>query len=374
VKNLVFDASFCGLLSVALQAYAAPSRAQSYVIDPRPTWTVQGTAPDGVPVFGRVAGATRLGDGAIVVADGSANALRFFDALGRVTRTVGRRGEGPGEFRQLGWVRQCAHDSLFAFDIFPRRISVFSASGRFVRQFLAPGVPDRVACSRHGKLAILGGGRGAQPPEGVTLWRRKGPLSIADTRGILTRELGDVLASEIARAPNGGWLPRLGGPRANIAVARDRVVVCPTDSDAVAVYSLTGVRRRSIPLRVPPRAPSRRDLERLADAEVALAPPGELRDTVRQRLLRLPAPARLPVCSNVLTDPDENVWVVLSVFGDSVTTLRVFGRDDRVLGDVSIPAALEIHEIGSDYLLASGETPEGEPWVRMYRVRRSPAR
>ena len=373
MKNLVFDASFCGLLSVALQAYAAPSRAQSYVIDPRPTRTVQGTAPDGVPVFGRVAGATRLGDGAIVVADGSANALRFFDAFGRVTRTVGRRGEGPGEFRQLGWVRQCAHDSLFAFDIFPRRISVFSASGRFVRQFLAPGMPDQVACSRHGTLAILGG-RGAQPPEGVTLWRRKRPLSIADTRGILTRELGDVLASEIARAPNGGWLPRLGGPRASIAVARDRVVVCPTDSDAVAAYSLTGVRRRSVPLRVPPRAPSRRDLERLADAEVALAPPGELRDTVRQRLLRLPAPARLPVCSNILTDPDDNLWVVLSVLGDSVTTLRVFGRDDRVLGDVSIPAALEIHEIGSDYLLASGETPEGEPWVRMYRVRRTPAR
>jgi hypothetical protein len=66
--------------------------------------------------------------------------------------------------------------------------------------------------------------------------------------------------------------------------------------------------------------------------------------------------------------------VVLSVLGDSVTTLRVFGRDDRVLGDVSIPAALEIHEIGSDYLLASGETPEGEPWVRMYRVRRTATR
>jgi hypothetical protein len=36
--------------------------------------------------------------------------------------------------------------------------------------------------------------------------------------------------------------------------------------------------------------------------------------------------------------------------------------------------ALSVREIGSDYLLASGETPEGEPWVRMYRVRRSPAR
>jgi len=95
---------------------------------------------------------------------------------------------------------------------------------------------------------------------------------------------------------------------------------------------------------------------------------------IAERLLRLPAPARLPVCSNILTDPDDNVWVVLSFPGDSVTTLRVFGRDDRVLGDVSIPAALEIHEIGSDYLLASGESADGEPWVRMYRVRRAAAR
>ncbi|MCX6027426.1 MAG: hypothetical protein NTY23_14415 [Chloroflexi bacterium] len=80
------------------------------------------------------------------------------------------------------------------------------------------------------------------------------------------------------------------------------------------------------------------------------------------------------MCSNILTDPDDNLWVVLSVLGDSVTTLRVFGPDDRVLGDVSIPAPLDIHEIGSDYLLASGESADGEPWVRMYRVRRTPAR
>lgn len=73
-------------------------------------------------------------------------------------------------------------------------------------------------------------------------------------------------------------------------------------------------------------------------------------------------------------DPDGNVWVVLSLLGDSATTLRVFARDGRVVGDVAIPAELDVLEIGSDYLLASGEDAEGEAWVRMHRVRRTRAR
>jgi hypothetical protein len=113
-------------------------------------------------------------------------------------------------------------------------------------------------------------------------------------------------------------------------------------------------------------------VEKFADEFVAAMPPA-LRARFRERFMRIPVTEHLPPCSGVLVDPDDNVWVVLSVLGDSLTTLRVFGRDDRVLGDVSIPAALEIHEIGSDYLLASGESADGEPWVRVYRVRRTAA-
>src|SRR5690606_16795253 len=50
----------------------------------------------------RVVGARRLGDGRIVVANSGTHELRFYDAQGRHLRSVGREGEGPGEFRGLG--------------------------------------------------------------------------------------------------------------------------------------------------------------------------------------------------------------------------------------------------------------------------------
>jgi len=363
---------FAGIVPVLLLGSVHRSAAQSIVVDAQPLRTIEGATHDRTPVFGVVVGATRLQDGTIVVGDASGNDLKFFDAQGRLARAVGRQGQGPGEFQLLGWVKQCMQDSLFAFDVFPRRVSVFSASGRFARHFQTPGMPSQVACSRYGALAVLSNPRG-QPPEGVTRWRFTAPLSIADARGTVTQDLGDVPAGEIAQVGQ-GWFPPPGGSHASIAVARRRVLVCPTDSGAVGVYSLTGARLSSIPLRVPPRVPSRRDLERSTDALLVYMPAGASRDTMRQRLLRLPTPTQLPPCSKILVDPYDNMWVVLSAPWDSVTMLRVFGPDDRFLGDVSIPAALEVHEIGTDYLLGSGETLEGEPWIRMYRVRRSPAR
>jgi hypothetical protein len=343
-------------------------------VDPEPIQVVEGSTPDGVPLLGVVAGATRLADGTIVVGDASGTALKFFDVEGRLTRTVGRQGEAPGEFQYLGWVKRCARDSLFVFDVFPRRISVFSASGGFVRRFDLPGMPGLVACSEHGVVAFLKGDQPMQPPEGVELWQQTAPLAVADTRGTVTRELGRVLAGEIGWSGS-GWGLRPAGLAPSIAVARDRVFACPTETGAVAAYGLDGARPRSIALRVPRRAVMPRDLERWVDAHLPIGPGGvAFQRTWRQRLLRIPAPEHLPPCSGILADPDDNVWVVLSVLGDSVTTLRVFGRDDRVLGDVTVPAALKVLEIGSDYLLASGESADGEPWVRVYRVRRTASR
>ena len=372
MKTVRFRGRAAWCVSVLLLAAATPAQSQSIAVDPQPVRTLAGATRDGAPVFGVVAGATRLRDGTIVIGDQSANALKFFDGQGRLTATVGRQGEGPGEFRMLGWVKPCRPDSLFVFDVFPRRISVFSASGHFVRQFQVPAMPAQVACSREGVFAALSG-QATQPPEGVDRWHATAPLLIVDAMGVVTHQLGSVPAYEIAQVGR-GWFPPPGGSHASIAVTRRRVLVCPLDSGAVGAFSLAGARLGSIPLRVPPHPPSRGDLERATDALLAYMPAGDVRDTMRQRLLRLPPPANALPCNDILTDPADNLWVVLSAPGDSVTTLRVFGPDDRVLGDVSVPAALEVYEIGSDYLLASGETPEGEPWVRMYRVRRSPAR
>ena len=74
---------------------------------PGKAWTLSASplleiGPAGGPeyVFSRIASATRLRDGRIVVAERAALQLRFFSATGRHLRTVGAKGQGPGEFSE----------------------------------------------------------------------------------------------------------------------------------------------------------------------------------------------------------------------------------------------------------------------------------
>ena len=54
-----------------------------------------------------VEGAIRLSDGTVVVGDRGAAAVKYFDGSGRLVRTSGRQGQGPGEFQYLAWLQPC---------------------------------------------------------------------------------------------------------------------------------------------------------------------------------------------------------------------------------------------------------------------------
>lgn len=82
-------------------------------------------------LFGAVMGAVRLSDGTVVVADMQAFALRMFAPDGTHLRTVGGRGDGPGEFATVMGLRRLPGDSLFVVDR-GTRWSLFDPGGTFV--------------------------------------------------------------------------------------------------------------------------------------------------------------------------------------------------------------------------------------------------
>ena len=58
--------------------------------------------------------------------------LRLYDSTGKRIATVGRRGDGPGEFQRplrFGWIA----DTLWVYDSSHQRFSLFTADGRLVR-------------------------------------------------------------------------------------------------------------------------------------------------------------------------------------------------------------------------------------------------
>lgn len=80
-----------------------------------------------------VTGARRLSDGRVVVALARDHQLRWYGADGMYIRASGRQGEGPGEFRQPFTLHRARGDTIFAGDIRPFRLLVFTPDGDWVR-------------------------------------------------------------------------------------------------------------------------------------------------------------------------------------------------------------------------------------------------
>lgn len=98
-----------------------------------PTFRVGQDESDEATWFSTIRGVRRLSDGAVVVVDRTSAEIRIFDADGRHVRSMGRRGEGPAEFRSAWKLWALPGDTLWAGDYRPWRFNVFTREGEWMR-------------------------------------------------------------------------------------------------------------------------------------------------------------------------------------------------------------------------------------------------
>jgi len=94
------------------------------------------TEGDGADVFASISAIEVDPSGNIYVLDRQANELRIFDASGRHVRSVGRSGEGPGEYSAANGLAWLADDTLVIVDQRGNRYSLLSLDGEYVRSVL----------------------------------------------------------------------------------------------------------------------------------------------------------------------------------------------------------------------------------------------
>jgi hypothetical protein len=102
-----------------------------------PAWTATliariGSLDGGPEEFGRIRSLAADAAGNVYVADNLAHEIRVFDPEGRHLRTIGRTGEGPGEFRDLYSLAWLEGD-IAAMDPRNARISVLNETGDWIR-------------------------------------------------------------------------------------------------------------------------------------------------------------------------------------------------------------------------------------------------
>jgi len=336
----------------------------------------------------QVAGAVRLADGTLVIANGGSRQILRYDSTGTFLGATGREGSGPGEFRALSWIGRLRGDSLATWDRGVNRVTIFTPTGTYSRDY-KPTLPansidldltslhakgllagDRIVLTRGASFASADGTAGVQR-QPATAW-------ILDSAGKAITSLGPFPGEAIFLAPGKtpGSITRTPiplGAATIFAVGSEMVHVVDTDVFAVRMYGTDGTlstiaRRPYTPEPVQPA-----DIAAVIDAAMEDLPPVQwIRDGIRAGYEQVPAPQHLPSIRAMHVDSEDNVWVQAGHHaGIADATWTVFNREGRWLGDVTLPAALQLLEIGSDYIVARDRNELGVERVRVMRLRRT---
>jgi hypothetical protein len=337
-------------------------------------------ALDGPPEyqFAQIVGATRFEDSSIAVADARSNSIRFFSEDGRIIRSVGGRGRGPGEFMALQSLRRSSGDSLDVLDRRLERITVMDRSGTIVRLLQLSG--GYIATYR------LPGGRWlASDQEGSFgglfredaapgLHRSPATVVVLDSTGALVDTVGVFPGSESTYL-------RLDGRQNSVQAAYGRSIsfaaggghwyLATGDHFGFEVHAPDGRHVRSVRATGPDRTLRPSDIEKYNAALLAQRSEGPSRENLARFLQAAATPTQKAAVSRILLDPLGHVW--LSAYENSLLPAAVwyvFDSGGRYLGEIPVPSGLRIMEIGSQYALGVWEDDSGVEFVRVYQLNR----
>ena len=354
----------------------------AWTLSPAPTLKLGSF--DGLEVaeqFNSIVGATRLGDGSIVIADGGSRELRFFDRDGTHTHTVGGSGEGPGELGRLFSLDRIHGDTLVANDWPVGNAAWFTVDGAFVfNSMLGPYWPGLTGhFLPDGSLLADTYGRRSYGNE-IENWAVNGPEDYFRPDGWMVRALRDSTIDTLRSVVGEEWfrrgvwrqdlwiqaLPFAHNTR--VAWNADRIFVGETERREIEAVDYEGnvtmlIRWDSDP--VPLTADDRDEFE-----SFSLNRARQNRQAhVRRWLDVITYPEVKPAFKELTTDLMGRLYIRnWEAAGSATVDWRVFGTDGRLLARLTVPTDIEILEIGDDYVIALWKDDLDVEFVRVYGV------
>jgi hypothetical protein len=89
-------------------------------------------------MFGDIADIAVAKDGSVFVLDRKIHGVRVYDARGKYTRTIGRRGQGPGEIASGSGIGLLPDGRLLVWDTGNWRVNVYSPAGQAITHWALP--------------------------------------------------------------------------------------------------------------------------------------------------------------------------------------------------------------------------------------------
>lgn len=304
-----------------------------------------------------VTAARSLGDGGIAFTDDGEQQLVLLDSTLTVRARVGRRGDGPGEFRGFRALWRCADDTLVVRSG-TVGIKVFDGNGTLARVGTAPlirgalyGVSNDCAALA---IARPSGRMAREQPDSMTLlWYDVAQDSVTDVTTVSLQPTQTIeFLGERVQAP----VPFAANPE--IVVHNDHLYVGSGATPEVRVYDRSGTLSRVVQWRARPEPLTAEDREqyevdrRSLDARIR---PGT---TARTPILDgFTLPTVKPLYSRLIVDSDGQLWVrkypgrwegferLHPSFVEHDPEWWVFDATGRLLGEFTTPRDLMIRGI-----------------------------
>ena len=376
------------LLGVAAVTTPGVLRGQDVAVDAS-SWTV-GAEPvtiygsvDGVAAGGfvHVVGVAHGPSGRIAVADGQLLSISLFAADGNLVATMGRQGEGPGEFSSIGSLVSDPEGRLFAFDDGHQRLSEWTFEGDFVRdsRLTRQGSDRSIA-----QVGRFGDGKWYAKEVGQVVAVQVNSM-VQDTVGFFALVDG-VVGELLARVPGGittqidlggQWVGRgvLLSPR-SLGVTWGRCLLAGTsDNPVLRVVDSTGgeVGEVSLMVEVEPG----REEHRSEWVTAMLAMVGEMAGPQERMMFETLAEAtpmaeRVPFAGDLLVDELGYIWAQRYELpeGGAGTEWRVFSETGGSVGTVVLPERFHAVGISAGTILGVFTDELGRQDVRGYSLDR----
>jgi hypothetical protein len=314
--------------------------------------------------------------GEIFVKDQKPSVIKVFDGSGNFLRSIGREGDGPGEFRVA--FLAVRGDTLITQDPQNARVSTFNTqTGQMVatwRSTCCYWYP--IAVDGQGRVAFYAMGQDSTRPNAQAIVRARLDGSAIDTAWATERPRGEgkvwtvtqgkqmqfmmgvpYQTEDVHGIDQGGWLISGWNGEYLLRTTRDGQDTVTLFGRAWTPEPVTGAERTAMVEK------------RIKEQDGNGVPEAVLRAAFKPEYI----PDTKPSFSSIESDPAGNRWLRLES-GDTLNVhYDVFDPAGRWLGPVSIPASRWSGQYqrpawGRDRVAVIGEGEDGRPVVRVFSI------
>jgi hypothetical protein len=365
----------------------------------QPVLRVGGTNNDDRYEFSYVTHAIRLRNGNLAVLPSSSGEhernveMRIFSPTGVHLRTIGRMGDGPGEFRSAARIFEVEGDSLAVVDQNRRTLTLFNTAGRTLATI------NRIAKTRccfadkslllvpqTSSTGVVRGTSmptsvpGATPPESTARpsWvfeRTSFAAPSSRSKGItVDGDDPEIMIAPITTSDGMVGIPierRPYGRTAFLEIAGDEVVYGIGDNFEYQVFSSSGVLKRTVRAAIPSDPVTAADRDSVRDNFTAHRR-GLSRADYLSAFARLHIPATKPAYDILMTEPDGTVWIRAKAPATGQPASWVcFNTEGKLVGTLNTPPRHTVLSFAHGHVVMRASEPRSETvYLLVHRIER----